>query len=64
MGFLSGYKTYLIALAMLINAVVMFQEGDTSGAIELGLQALGMAGLRHGVQTNGINASPQKQLKF
>ncbi len=64
MKLLNGYKTYLIALAMMVNALVMFSEGDTAGAIELGLQALAMSGLRHGVQTNGINGNAQRELKL
>ena len=62
MKLLNGYKTYIIMVAMLMNAVVMFSNGDTAGAIQLSLEAFGLGGLRHGIETTGIN--PQIPLKL
>lgn len=49
--FLQGKKTYVIAFAGLVYAVVIvgWQQGDWSSCWELVLAALGLGGLRAGV---------------
>lgn len=48
---LAGYRTYIIAAGAVIAAVVSFLAGDISlaDAINNGLVAAGLAGLRAGV---------------
>lgn len=51
MKFLNGYKTYLIAAAILAYALLGVGLGDMDGAkfVELILEASALAGLRHGI---------------
>lgn len=52
-NFLSGFKTYLTAAAMVIAAVLAFIGGEIQigGLVEAVLGALGLAALRAGVTT-------------
>lgn len=46
-----GYKTYIVCAVAVIYAITGFFSGnlDTNAAIQVGLAALGAAGLRHGL---------------
>ena len=55
LNWLTGKKTYLVSFGMLINAGVMALDQDYNGAITMAFEALGMAGLRSGISTHGIN---------
>lgn len=52
LSLLSGKKTYLVALVMVLYAVVYYgvQENDWGAAGKMVLEALGLAGLRNGVK--------------
>lgn len=51
---MSGYKTYLVALAMIVYAWagVALGKTDPAHAIDLTLEALALAGLRNGITTS------------
>lgn len=49
--FLSGYKTYIVAAALIVHAITGFVTGEMpqQEAVTLILEALGLGGLRAGV---------------
>jgi hypothetical protein len=51
---MSGYKTYAVALGIVLVAVGSFLSGDATlqEAIVTALTGLGLGTLRHGVKTN------------
>ena len=52
MEFLSGYKTYIVAVGVVVAAVVAFVNGDVdlAGAINQALVGLGLGTLRAGMK--------------
>jgi len=52
---LSGYKTYLVAFAFIVYAIVIegWQNNNWNSAIEIILTALGFGALRSGIKTVG-----------
>lgn len=48
---MSGYKTYIVCAVALIYATAGFFSGnlDLNAAIQIGLAALGAAGIRRGI---------------
>lgn len=49
MNFLNGKKTYIAAVGLFILGVVDIVSGDTVAGVQKLVEALGLAGLRHGV---------------
>ncbi len=49
MNFLNGKKTYIASLGLFLLGVVDLISGDTPAGVQKIVEALGFAGLRHGV---------------
>ncbi len=58
MSFLQGKKTYIAAAGFAVLAAAAFVGGDTAGAFNYALQALGLFGLRSAISSQAAPADP------
>lgn len=51
---LSGYKSYLAAAGFFLLACVLAGKGQYEQAVQVGLAALAVLGLRHAISNSGV----------